>query len=420
MTSPRGLKDTVERGLCTGCGLCESIGGDRLPMRLNTEGYLRPDVPDDLDATTEHTIMKVCPGVNQTGPTAPRRDTVWGPYKELHLGHAVNETLRFEASSGGVTSAAAIFLLDHSLADVVLHIATDPQNPMRSLTAVSRNAADIRERVGARYGPGGPLTRLHELLDRGERIAIIGKPCDIAAVRNLARRDPRVDKQVVALLSFFCAGLPGLAVSKNIVAKYGLAERDVAQLRYRGHGCPGPTRIAARDGRVFEQTYQETWSSDLTQGIQFRCKICPDSTGEQADIVCGDAWEGGEGETGNDDRGHNIVIVRTRRGQELLHAMEKAAAVALVPLKACSLEVMQPHQARRKRQLLARLIGLKLAGQPAPRYRRLGLVGAALSGWPAFRTGIKGMMMRVKRGDNREHLPAPSGPAAKTMEYPDP
>jgi hypothetical protein len=39
--------------------------------------------------------------------------------------------------------------------------------------------------------------------------------------------------------------------------------KDVSLFRFRGHGCPGPTRIEAHYGRAFEQTYDDTWSNSL-------------------------------------------------------------------------------------------------------------------------------------------------------------
>jgi coenzyme F420 hydrogenase subunit beta len=405
MSRPQRIHDVVKHGLCTGCGLCESLGGARLPMRVNAEGHLRPDPSGEVDPAVERRILAACPGINQQGPEGPRRSAIWGPYEALWLGHARDEGLRFAASSGGVTSAAACFLLESGSADVVLHVSSDPERPMRSRACVSRSAEEVRARVGARYGPVGPLALLHGLLDGGERIAVVAKPCDIAAVRNLARSDPRVDRQVVALVTFFCAGLPGLRVSENIVGKYGLTEPEVAGLRYRGQGCPGPTRIEASDGRVWEQTYQETWSEELNQGIQFRCKICPDSTGEQADLVCGDAWDGGEGNPLDDSAGHNLVVARTPRGQRLLDEMRAAGELSLAPLTLSRMAAMQPHQARRKSVVLARLAGLRASGQPVPRYRGLGLWRAALWGLGELAANLRGTMRRVRHGGNREHLP---------------
>ena len=59
-------------------------------------------------------------------------------------------------------------------------------------------------------------------------------------------------------------------------------------LRYRGMGNPGMTRIEAKDGRVFELTYNDLWEDESKWMLQFRCKICPDAIGELADIAVSD------------------------------------------------------------------------------------------------------------------------------------
>lgn len=408
MKTPSRLADVVRFGLCTGCGLCESIGGERLPMHLNAEGCLRPIVPPDLEPDLESAVLSVCPGIHQHGIRQRRASALWGPHKGVFLGHATDESLRYTATSGGVVTAAAAYLLDCGAADTVLHVSVDATAATRSDACVSRSRADLLTRVGARYAPAAPLRFLHTLLDAGERIVVIGKPCDIAGVRNLARQDRRVDEQVIAKLSFLCAGLPWQGVTRNIIQKYGLAETDVRLLRYRGQGCPGPVRIEAHDGRVFEQTYNETWADELNSGVQFRCKICPDSTGEQADLVCGDAWEGGEGYPLGESEGESVIIARTATGKALLESLVNGGMVAAGPMATNRLRAMQPQHIRRKSQILSRLMGLALTGQPRPRYRNLRLLRAGLHGLRRAFANMHGMVRRVRRGNNREHLPMAS------------
>jgi coenzyme F420 hydrogenase subunit beta len=301
-----------------------------------------------------------------------------------------------------VITAIANFLLETSRVDFVLHIGAEPAAPLRSHIQTSRNRAGLLEGAGARYGPAAPLERIDELLGRGVPFAIIGKPCDIAGIRNLARRDPRVDRLVRLTVSFFCAGVSSLCISEQIVRKYGLQPTEVAAMRYRGHGCPGATHIESKDGRVFEQSYDETWSEELNQDIQFRCKICPDSTGEHADIVCGDAWESMDGYAHREHDGWNSVIARTTAGERLLRELEAARAVATAPMSIEDLDRIQPHQVERKAAVLARLAGLRLQGQPVPHYRGLRLLRSAIAGWRRFVPSVLGTYRRVRSGANRE------------------
>jgi coenzyme F420 hydrogenase subunit beta len=56
---------------------------------------------------------------------------------------------------------------------------------------------------------------------------------------------------------------------------------------------------------------------------------------------------------------------------------------------------MQPHQARRKRQVLSRLFAMRIVGRPVPRYLGLG-VGDAARGEP-FMNQLKSFAGLVRR-----------------------
>jgi spermidine/putrescine transport system permease protein len=299
-------------------------------------------------------------------------------------------------------SAVCLHLLETGQVDFVLHIKPDPRAPLRSIAHASRSREEIVAGASARYGPAAPLAGIRALLDRGERFAVVGKPCDISGLRNLARSDPRVDVLVPYKIAFLCAGVSSLRTSERIAGKYGLSPEDVAMLRYRGHGCPGPTRIVANDGRVFEQTYEATWSEELNQEIQFRCKICPDAIGEQADIVCGDAWVGADGYPYAEHEGWNVIVCRTGAGDHLLAEMESEGSIVVKPLRVRDLDRIQPHQKERKEEMLARLAGLALAGGPMPRYRGLRIWSAALPRWRGVARTAFGTYRRASRDANRE------------------
>ncbi len=374
-------------------------------MVMTEAGYLRPSVADDIESDEQERLLDICPGIRVGTPPldAPLLDTHWGSHHRVLKAHATDPEFRHRGSSGGVISAIADFLLESSRVQFILHVAADPGAPLRSRIQVSRNRTDLLEGAGARYGPAAPLARIEELLAWNLPFAIIGKPCDIAGVRNLARLDARVDRLVRYTLSFFCGGVSSLCISEQIVAKYGLEPQDVALMRYRGYGCPGATHIAARDGRVFEQTYDETWSEELNEEIQFRCKICPDSTGEHADIVCGDAWETLDGYAHTEHDGWNSLITRTAAGDRLLRDAEVARVIATEPLSIAALDRIQPHQVERKSQMLARIAGLRLSREPAPDYRGLRLLRSAWSGWRKLIPGVLGTYRRVRAGAHREN-----------------
>ena len=170
-------------------------------------------------------LLELCPGNRQTlgAGDAPQTDRMWGAYHRLLKGHATDAELRFKASSGGVISAMASHLLESGKVDFVLHIGADPASPLRSQVQTSRSRAEILAGAAARYGPAAPLATIGALLNEGRPFAVIGKPCDIAGIRNLREATAAPPRLITHTIAFFCAGVSSLRISEAIVAKYGLA-----------------------------------------------------------------------------------------------------------------------------------------------------------------------------------------------------
>lgn len=408
--SYRSLADIIANEMCLGCGLCAGIAREAaIRMDIQPDGYLRPVAVAPLGSADDALIVETCPGIVQAAhrEKAVAVDRDWGPVAGSYRGYAADPELRFIGSSGGAISAICTHLLDAGVVEFVLHIAADPDDPLRSIIQESRNRQQILSGASARYGPAAPLATISALLAQERKFAVIGKPCDIAGLRNLARLDPQVDAQIPVMLAFFCAGVSSLRTSEGIVEKYGLRPEDVKKLRYRGHGCPGPLHIETKQGRIFEQSYDETWSNELNQEIQFRCKICPDSTGEQSDIACGDAWANPDGYAHHEHDGWTAILSRTTRGEKLLQDTCRAGHLTIEPHEMAALAAGQAHQVERKQAIFARLAGIRLAGTALPRFTGLRLGEAGLAGWRSAFANLSGSFRRRRR--LRRPTPASSG-----------
>ncbi len=397
------LEAIVEAGLCIGCGLCRSIAPEAIRMEMNAEGALVPAAGTALTRDQVERVNQVCPGLRAEGrrpdmesPRA-RWDTVWGPAILMAKGHAADPDIRFRCSAGGGTSALAIHLLESGAVEFILHLRASPAQPMRSEAQVSRSRAEVLAGAGSRYGPAAPLVDLLQLLDHGQPFAAIGKPCDISALRNLARVDRRVDALIRCTIAIVCGGASSFGLSQDLVRRFGLEEREVSLLRYRGYGNPGRTRVEARDGRAFEVTYNDLWADEAKWRLFFRCKVCGDALGEAADIAVSDVWPGG-GPSG-EDAGFNGFIARTERGAALLRGAAEAGVLTLTgPMDFRDFDVVQPHQVRKKQALASRLAAMREAGLPVPAYPDLRLDAAAATATEEYRrSNYDGMRERLAR-----------------------
>ncbi|MFZ4688106.1 MAG: Coenzyme F420 hydrogenase/dehydrogenase, beta subunit C-terminal domain [Polymorphobacter sp.] len=393
----------VERGqLCTGCGLCAAIS-PAITMEMVAPGYLRPCQTAAITAQTDAEIAAACPGlsVDETGQApAPVQDPLWGPSHFTGTGFATDAALRTNASSGGVISALLTHALATGMVDFVVQTGADPDVPTGNRTDASTSAADIFAAAGSRYAPSAPLADLETWLARG-RFAFVGKPCDVTALRARARTDPRINAQVPLMLAFFCAGIPSAAGTGRILERLGAPPEDVTAFRYRGDGWPGYATATLKDGSTRRMSYADSWGEILSKEVQFRCKICPDATGNVADIACADAWYGDERgyPSFEEQDGRSLVIARTVAGLALLDAARAAGTVETTPLAIAEVAKMQPAQARRKRQILSRLAAMTVARRPVPRYRGLMLWSAAATDKPIEQArSFAGLLRRFMQG----------------------
>lgn len=352
-------------------------------MRL-AQGFLRPAQDGPVSAAEDRAIAEVCPGLGlDLRHDAPLDDVFWGPVRAVRTAHALDPALRHEASSGGALSAILVHLLESGAVSFVLHTAADPENPLGNRTVVSRTAAEVFAAAGSRYAPSAPLAGIEAVLawaeSTGEAGAFVGKPCDVAALRAMAARDGRVSRVFPHVLSFFCAGVPGLAGAQAVAGKLGFRPGEVAGFRYRGRGWPGRAVAEGADGRTASMSYAESWGGILSKHVQHRCKICPDGVGSFADLVCGDAWESDAAGYPLFDEapGESLVVARTARGLALLESAQAAGAIAARAFSVEAITPIQPGQTKRKRVLSARLAALRLMGRPTPRYRGFQLGRAA-------------------------------------------
>ena len=366
-----GGSPTVERvvrgQLCTGCGLCAAVSGGAIAMD-NASGYNRPVQTGPVSDAAEAKIAGACPGaVLAPWPAAPNRHPSWGPWRGVGVGWSTNPDIRHRGSSGGAVTALAVHALETGLVDRVVHVVADPANPTGNLVTCSTTTAQVVEGAGSRYAASSPLAGIEALLSNGGKIAFVGKPCDVSALRRLARIDPRVDAHVPLMLAFFCAGVPNQGAARKILKAMEIAPDEVETFRYRGHGWPGNATAVARDGRVAEMSYAESWGGYLAKEVQFRCKICPDAVGGSADIACADAWYGDEGGYPSfaEADGRSLIVSRTAFGEAFLSQALGAGALEIEPLDIGEIDKMQPSQALRKSLVRARTAALAATLQPS-------------------------------------------------------
>lgn len=405
------FQDVAEQHLCTGCGTCAYLAPDAYRMIDSADGFRRPLPLTVVRAGDDD--LAACPGVSlqHEGPLPEDHDTSvgmeWGPVLEVWEGWATDQELRWRGSSGGVTTALALSGLVDGGMSGVLHARSVPDRPLESTTVLSSTREELLAGAGSRYAPASPCDGLGLVEGAAGPCVFVGKPCDVAGATAAAARRPGLRDRLGLTIAVFCAGTPSTKGTREALAALGVAAEDVVDLRYRGHGWPGEFTATTRDGQEHSLTYAESWGAVLQKHRQWRCMVCPDHTGEFADLSVGDPWyrdiEPGE-------PGRSLVVVRTERGRQFLRRAVAAGAVELTRVPATTLVASQPNLLSVRGSVWGRVTTMRALGMAAPRYRRLPMVRAWLrvSGRQKVRSTV-GTARRVRGRGLRRRRPVVEG-----------
>lgn len=369
------IQSVAEGQLCCGCGVCAAAEPGRFEMVDDYKLGRRPVVREGAPAETGE-AMAVCPGASlehtyDRGDPGLVRELMagWGPVRAVWEGYASDDAIRLAGSSGGAASALGLYAIERGGMRGVLHIAARENDPVRNETVISTNREQLLARTGSRYAPASPCDGLGMIESADGPCAFIGKPCDAAGAMRLRERRPELDRKLGIVVAFFCAGAPSYEGNVELLKKAGCGDPSKLRgLRYRGRGWPGMWRAefdSERGEESREMTYAESWGF-LQKYRAWRCYICPDHTGEFADIAVGDPWyrpvEPGEA-------GKSLIVARTERGLAFVRAAAEAGYLTLETEDAGLLARSQPNLLATRGSLAARRLVLRAAGAPVPRYK---------------------------------------------------
>jgi len=398
------ITEIVEKHLCLGCGLCAYIEPERFRM-IDIESVGRRPVVKSTDVVESGLAFKLCPGISLSHDKkeAYRGDIVedmfaaWGPVMSVYEGYASDEEIRFNGSSGGAATALALFGIEQFDMSGVLHTAGNREVPYKNKTVYSKNKEGLLETLGSRYAPSCPCEKL-DLIENAENPSVfIGKPCDVAAVKKAAAQNKKLEEKIGITIAFFCAGVPSTYGNLELLKQQGLSDIDnLKSLKFRGKGWPGKwvAKFKNNSGESFEKslTYAESWGF-LQKYRQWRCYICPDHTGEFADIAVGDPWYRDIKEK---EKGNSLIIARTERGKKYLMDAADKGFITILTEDLSLFPRSQPNLLKTKGNIWGRLLAMKLAQIPAPDFDSFKLFDFWMKNL-SFKEKIKSLLGTFKR-----------------------
>jgi coenzyme F420 hydrogenase subunit beta len=370
MVAINTVEDVARWRMCLGCGACAYIcqkNNIRL-VNILDEG-VRPVLLDPKQCNSCKDCLGVCPSYENDHTELHQRSGIikalsesCGPVLEIWEGHATDPEVRFAGSSGGAITALSLYCLERGGMHGVLHIGLNPDDPIRNKTRMSFSRDDLLRATGSRYAPASACDRLDLIEAAPAPCVFVGQPSEVTALRKAQRLRPALDRNVGLAISFFCAGSPSTRGTLELLRNLGIDTARVSDLRYRGNGWPGNFAITQNgDGAPSSQvSYRESWSF-LQAYRPYSTHLCPDGTGEDADVAFGDPWyrEVQPGEPGS-----SLVVVRSEKGRETIRGAMESGYLTLEPADAQKLLDSQRNLLAKRGAIWGRLLALKMFGLP--------------------------------------------------------
>jgi coenzyme F420 hydrogenase subunit beta len=289
--------DPAPRGLCTDCGVsrmqdasacgraCQFIKPDYPSMEKQIHGRSASDRADEP-------FFGVTLAMHRAALTQPRAGAQWT----------------------GLTTRLAERLLETGTVDAVLTMVADPADRWRPMPAIITNAADMAQARGMRMGYAPLLALLEPARAAGHRkIAVIGIPCQIYALRALEKR---LGFDALYVIGTPCSDNTTTANFHSFLARLTDAPDTVIYLEFR---ADYHVELRFTDGTKRLIPFLKLPIADLPPDFfPTTCRTCVDYTNRLADITVG--YMGGEGD--------QWLILRNARGQAMLDALGAEVALA--------------------------------------------------------------------------------------------
>lgn len=251
-----------------------------------------------------------------------------GDYHSAYLTHAENEQLRARAASGGTTTAILIHGLENGLFEGAVVCSTVIEGgKVRARFTIATTVEQILAARGSKYVETNFIHEVLPVIRSFEgRVAVIGLPCDITALKKRCANDSDLANKVVLTFALVCGHNSRYGLIDEITSRLEReAGKKLADYRFSVGHWRGYLEAEFEDGTVLQKPSK--YFKDYQNLFFFserKCMSCYDHYGYSADISVGDVWLF---RLKNDPIKHTGVIVRSDQGMDVFESALSAGTV---------------------------------------------------------------------------------------------
>ena len=366
--------EVIEPGNCTHCGACFGLNPGLLEFRETSRGPLPYALhePQPEDVTALKLAWAVCPGRGTPYPdlfnhlNREPRNWLIGPCLDVWTGNATEPEIRGRGASGGVISRVLIHLLESGQIEGAVVLRQGLHTPEAAAPTIARNRVEVLAAAQSVYAVTPMLTILPEMESFEGRLAFVGLPDQVTALRMLQAAGNAAAKKVVFIAGPYTGTNMYLGAVRAFLRSRGVNDSiAIKSLQWRAGEWPGYLQVETADGRVFK-ALKFYYNYLIPFYISRNCQITPDFTNEATDLSVGDAWSPAFEKMGG---GHSVVVARSEEARVVLEEMRSASLIELSPIELNQALAMHGHMLDfKKRGSFLRIEAQRRQRLPVPKY----------------------------------------------------
>ena len=301
--------------ICTGCQACRlACPMHCISMKEDARGNIYPEI-DNTKCINCNLCRKICPSLSP--PSFSEKPL------NVYAGWAKDKLARQYSTSGGISYALSKYFLKNQ--DYFCGAIWTKNGAIHKLTS---NQSDIKSFQGSKYSHSDVKDCYKEVSDKlkyGKKVLFTGTPCQIAGLRKFLGKE----YDNLYTVDIICHGVPSRRILRDRIHDIEQSNgKEVIEMRFRDknpdqlHTC---CKYIFKDKSFVLHEYSKDFfcrSYVDNYALRENCFNCQYSRLQRvSDLTIADFWsfQPKSMKFYNYELGVSIIIVNTKRGQELIN-----------------------------------------------------------------------------------------------------
>lgn len=332
-------------GVCCSCGACMGL----CPYFMVMQEHVVLMEPCGLEAGR---CYEVCPrtvvdidDLNQQVFGKARDDFALGVNQGVLMSQATDAGQIERGQYGGTVSAILAHGIETGAIDGAIVAGRSSRYGLLPEPVLARTVDDVSDSTGSKYTACPSLKILDQSIKECEKLAVVGRPCQVIALRKRIACDPEVGERIALIIGLFCMwSLDYKKLARHLSSTLDIKKAKKVDIPYNRFV------VEMEDGP------KEMEFEPIQAMRKSTCDLCFDFTSELADLSVGSTeWK--------DD--WNTLIPRTERGEKAVEAARADGKLKAEPLPDDRVELLRRASHGKKKRVLE---ALGKEGCPVPDY----------------------------------------------------